>query len=74
MAIGLIILIIYFVIAVLFGYFNNVLLLSDEELNSEIESSKERYVFCFIIGLFWIITLPMLLFNNKDKNIWKVGI
>lgn len=69
MAIGLIILIIYFVIAVLFGYFNNVLLLSDEELNSEIESSKERYVFCFIIGLFWIITLPMLLFSNKDKNI-----
>ena len=62
-------LIIYFVIAVLFGCFNNVLLLSDEELNNEIESSKERYMFCSIIGLFWIITLPMLLFSNKDKNI-----
>lgn len=71
MSVGLVIcLIIYFIIAMAFGILSYVLILSDIELLDILDRKFDIYLTAIICGLFWIITIPILIYNSyiKDDN------
>lgn len=72
MSVGLVIgIIIYLIIAVIYGFFINILIISDLELLDVLETDRDRYFTCALLGLFWIITFPILIFNTifgKDEE------
>ena len=69
MSVGLVVgIIIYLIVAVFYGFFINILIISDMELFDILETDKDRYFTCAIIGLFWIITFPILMFNTFFRN------
>lgn len=69
MSVGLVVgIIIYLIIAVIYGFFINILIISDIELLDILETDRDRYFTCAIIGLFWIITFPILMFNTFFRN------
>lgn len=71
MSVGLVIcLIIYFIIAMAFGTLSYVLILSDIELLDILDRKSDIYLTAIICGLFWIITIPILIYNSyiKDDN------
>lgn len=69
MSVGLVVgIIIYLIVAVFYGFFINMLIISDIELLDILETDRDRYFTCAIIGLFWIITFPILMFNTFFRN------
>lgn len=69
MSVGLVVgIIIYLIVAVFYGFFINILIISDIELLDILETDRDRYFTCAIIGLFWIITFPILMFNTFFRN------
>lgn len=69
MSVGLVIgIIIYLIIAVIYGFFINMLIISDLELLDVLETDRDRYFTCALFGLFWIITFPILIFNTIFGN------
>lgn len=69
MSVGLVIcIIIYFIVAIIYGILSYVLILSDIELLDIMEKSSDIYLASIICGLFWIITIPILIYNSFIKD------
>lgn len=58
----------YIIIAVVYGFFINMLILSDIEILDILETDRDRYFTCALFGLFWVITFPILIFNTIFGN------
>ena len=69
MSVGLVIgIIIYVLIAILHGIMSYMLIISDTELLDIMNNDKEIYLTAIICGVFWIITIPILIYNSFIKK------
>ena len=69
MSVGLVIsIIIYVLIAILYGIISYMLIISDTELLDIMNNDKEIYLTAIICGVFWIITIPILIYNSFIKK------
>lgn len=69
MSVGLVTsIIIYVIIAILHGIMSYMLIVSDIELLDIMDNDKDIYLTAIICGVFWIITIPILIYNSFIKK------
>lgn len=69
MSVGLVTsIIIYVIIAILHGIMSYMLIVSDIELLDIMDNNKDIYLTAIICGVFWIITIPILIYNSFIKK------
>ena len=69
MSVGLVIsIIIYVIIAILHGIMSYMLIVSDIELLDIMDNDKDIYLTAIICGVFWIITIPIWIYNSFIKK------
>lgn len=68
---GIVVLILYALIAITVGLMFNTLIISmigtDKEFDDVVVNARYRFIIVLLLGMFWIITVPIFMYNNKIR-------
>ena len=68
---GIVVLILYALIAITVGLMFNTLIISmigtDKEFDDVVANDRYRFIIVLLLGMFWIITVPVFMYNNKIR-------
>lgn len=68
---GIVVLILYALIAITVGLMFNTLIISmmgaDKEFDDVVANDRYRFIIVLLLGMFWIITVPIFMYNNKIR-------
>ena len=68
---GIVVLILYALIAITVGLVFNTLIISmmgtDKEFDGVVENARYRFIIVLLLGMFWFITVPIFMYNNKIR-------
>lgn len=64
---GIAVLVVYTFIAICVGFFINMLIIDIDDVEDDFDNDKVRYIAVILLSMFWIITIPVMLYNSS-KN------
>lgn len=68
---GIVVLILYALIAITVSLMFNTLIISmmgaDKEFDDVVANDRYRFIIVLLLGMFWIITVPIFMYNNKIR-------
>lgn len=78
---GIVVLILYALIAITVGLMFNTLIISmigtDKEFDDVVVNARYRFIIVLLLGMFWIITVPIFMYNNKirwEDELWQIKV
>ena len=78
---GIAVLILYALIAITVGLMFNTLIISmmgtDKEFDDVVVNARYRFIIVLLLGMFWIITVPIFMYNNKirwEDELWQIKV